>query len=211
MSVEFQLKLEPPKEETPQLDLFQENTEEIPVHLLLDDDPQNEIQEWRRRALFLGSIFIHIFLIILIIFAPDLIRRGKVMMGIPVAPKPKNEITTLFLPPDLLKSLQHPPPEAKLSDKNRMAQGKSPIIDPHGLKMPYSKGNTPEPEKLRGGPAPQVAPPQPPAAAPPPGGQQAPQQIQQQPPPKPAPKEQAQLQLEDVPSPSSNPNKFQVP
>ena len=78
MSVEFQLKLEPPKEETPQLDLFQENTEEIPVHLLLDDDPQNEIQEWRRRALFLGSIFIHIFLIILIIFAPDLIRRGKV-------------------------------------------------------------------------------------------------------------------------------------
>ena len=86
MSVEFQLKLEPPKRETPQLDLFPAN-EEIPIHLLMDASPDQELARWRRRALFLTSVFLHIFLILFIIFAPDLIRRGKLMMGIPVRPQ----------------------------------------------------------------------------------------------------------------------------
>jgi len=44
-------------------------------------------------------VFLHIFLIMFIIFAPDLLRRGKLMMGIPVTPKQDQQITTLFLPP----------------------------------------------------------------------------------------------------------------
>ena len=206
MSVEFQLKLEPPKRETPQLDLFPAN-EEIPIHLLMDASPDQELARWRRRALFLTSVFLHIFLILFIIFAPDLIRRGKLMMGIPVAPKPEHQITTLFLPPDLLKSLRNPPPEARLSDKNRMAQGKAPVIDPNGLKMPFSRGNTPEPDKLRGAQTP--APPAPATSPAPP--QQASSQHDQTPPPKPEPKEEAQLRLEDVAPPQAEAGKFQVP
>ncbi|MGO8790583.1 MAG: TonB family protein [Terriglobia bacterium] len=178
------------------------------INLLLDFSPDLELAAWRRRALFLTSAFLHIFLILFVIFAPDLLRRGKLMMGIPVTARPSSQITTLFIPPDLLKSLREPPPEARPSDKNRRAQGKSPIIDPKGLKMPYSRGNTPEPEISRG------APPPPAAAAPsPPGGPPAPPQQQQAPAgPKPEPETDAGLRLEDVtPQGGGGAGKFRVP
>ena len=207
MSVEFQLNLEPPKREDSQLDLFPVSGE-IPIHLLLDASPEQELARWRRRALFLTSVFLHIFMIMFIIFAPDLLRRGKLMMGIPVAPKQDKQITTLFLPPDLLKSLRQPPPEARPSDKNRQAQGRSPIIDPKGLKMPYSRGNTPEPEASRGKP-----PEPPPAAAPTPpgGGQPAPPQPGP-PGPKADPQTEAALRLEEVTPPGGGASgRFQMP
>ncbi len=204
MSVEFQLNLEPPKREDPQLDLFPPG-EEIPVHLYTEAGPDQELANWRRRALFLTSIFLHIFLLIFIIFAPDLLRRGKLMMGIPVEPKQDKQITTLFIPPDLLKALRTPPPEARPSDKNRQAQGRSPIIDPNGVKMPYSRGNTPEPEMSKGPPP---APPPAAAPTPPAGGTPAPQPQQSQ--PKPEPQADAALRLEDVTPPSAA-GKFQVP
>src|SRR5208283_6179775 len=131
-----------------------------------------ELARWRRRALFMTSIFIHMFLILFIIYAPDLLRRGKLMMGIPVSAQPERQVTTLFIPPDLLKSLREPPSEARPSDKNRRAQGRSPTIDPNGLHMPYSRGNTPEPEAARG--APPLSPPPAAAPTPPPGGPPAP-------------------------------------
>src|SRR5208337_601473 len=155
------------------------------------------------RALFMTSVFLHIFLILMLIFAPDILRRGQLMMGIPVSARPDRQITTLFLPPDLLKSLRQPPPEARPSDKNRNAQGRSPTIDPNGLHMPYSRGNTPEPDVARG------APPSPPPAAaptPPPGGPPAP------PAPKPEPQTDAGLRLDDVtPQGGGGTEKFRVP
>jgi TonB family protein len=179
------------------------------INLLLDLSPELELARWRRRALFLTSAFLHIFLILLVIFAPDLLRRGKLMMGIPVTARPSSQITTLFIPPDLLKSLREPPPEARPSDKNRRAQGKSPIIDPKGLKMPYSRGNTPEPEISRG--APPASPPS--AAVPsPPGGPPAPPQQQAPSGPKPEPQTDAGLRLEDVtPQGGGGAGKFRVP
>ncbi|MFZ0960697.1 MAG: TonB family protein [Terriglobia bacterium] len=183
------------------IDLWREKQSpsvEIPIHLLVELDP--EIAIWRRRALFLTSVFLHIFLIMFLIYAPDLLRRGKLMMGIPVAARPERQITTLFIPPDLLKSLREPPPEARPSDKNRRAQGRSPVIDPNGLKMPYSRGNTPEPEIAHG-----AQPSPPPAAAPTPP-----------PPAPPAPKPDAQaearLRLEDVTPPDADgAGRFRVP
>lgn len=180
------------------------------IGLIYELDPELELASWRRRALFLSSIFLHIFLIMFIIFAPDLLRRGKLMMGIPVAPKQEQQMTSLFIPPDLLKSLRMPPPEARPSDKNRQAQGRAPIIDPKGLKMPYSRGNTPEPEASKGKP-PDAAPPA--AQNPPAGGQQAPPQQQQPAPgPKPEPQTEAALRLEDVtPQGGGGAGKFQIP
>jgi len=181
---------------------------EIPIHLFLDAGPEQELAHWRRRALFLTSVFLHIFMIMFIVFAPDLLRRGKLMMGIPVSAQPERQITTLFLPPDLLKSLREPPPEARPSDKNRRAQGRSPTIDPNGLHMPYSRGNTPEPEASRG------APPSPPPAAaptPPPGGPPAPPQPQPAG-PKPEPQTDAGLRLEDAtPAGGAGAGKFRMP
>jgi len=175
-----------------------------PINLLLDLGQDMELARWRRRALFLTSVFLHIFLIMFIIYAPDLLRRGKLLVGIPVTPK--SQITTLFIPPDLLKSLRQPPPEARPSDKNRRAQGRSPTIDPNGLHMPYSRGNTPEPEIAHG------APPTPPPAAaptPPPGGPPAPQP--QAAPKPPEPQTDAGLRLDDVTPAGGGAGKFRMP
>jgi TonB family protein len=178
------------------------------IHLLLELDP--ELARWRRRALFLTSAFLHIFLILFIIFAPDIFRRGRLLMGIPVTARPSQQITTLFLPPDLLKALRQPPPQARPSDKNRQAQGHSPTIDPNGVHMPYSRGNTPEPDILRGAPA---SPPPGAAPTPPPGGPPAPPGPQPSPPaPKPESQAEAQLRLEDVTRPSGGGGgKFRIP
>jgi len=176
------------------------------IHLLLELDP--ELARWRRRALFLGSIIGHCLLIIFIAFSPEIFRRGKYLMGIPVTARPERQVTTLWLPPDLLKSLREPPPETRnLSDKNRRAQGKSPTIDPNGIHMPYSRGNTQLPEIARGGP-----PTPPPAAAPtpPPGGSPAPAPAQ--PPSPPQPKNDEGLRLDDVkPQTGAGAGKFRVP
>lgn len=207
MSVQTQLNLQTPRSEDPQLDLFPK-AEEIPIHLLLDLGPERELAVWRRRAVFLTSVFLHIFLILFIIYAPDLLRRGKLMIGIPVTAQQNPQVTTLFIPPDLLKSLREPPPEARPSDKNRRAQGRSPTIDPNGVHMPYSRGNTREPEIARG------APPSPPPAAaptPPPGGPPAPPQAQSAPAaPKPEQQADSGLHLDDV-APQSGGGKFRMP
>ena len=168
------------------------------VHLLLEVD--TEAARWRRRAVVLTSIFLHILMILLIIVAPDLFRRGAEMVGIQVQPKPQPQTTYLFIPPDLLKQLHEPPPTATLSDKNRRAQGRSPVVNPNGLHMPYSRGNTPLPEQKKGGPP--SAPPAPPTPAPAPqappqGAGQKPDQAQSEPLAK---KPEDRPQLLDVPA-----------
>ena len=204
MSVETLLKLKDYKAEEPpdsQLNLFAPSPD-IQINLLLDASPEQELARWRRRALFLTSVFLHIFMMMLVIFAPDILRRGKLLMGIPVAPRSERQVTTLFIPPDLLKSLREPPPEGPLSDKNRRAQGRSPTIDPNGIRMPYSRGNTPEPEIPKGGQPPVAAAPTPPPASPPP------------PPagPKEEPQTDAGLRLEEVTPPGQGgAGRFRVP
>jgi TonB family protein len=115
--------------------------------------------------MYLSSLILHGVLILMLIFSPDLLRRGKLMMGIPVEVAPKKDFSYLLLPPQLLRRLTEPPPEnAPLSDQNRRAQGRSPVINPNGLHMPYSLGNTKLPE-IAGGSKPPAAAPTPPPAA----------------------------------------------
>ena len=73
------------------------------INLLLDLGPEMELARWRRRALFLTSVFLHIFLIMFIIYAPDLLRRGKLMMGIPVTPRPEPANYHLVSPPGFVE------------------------------------------------------------------------------------------------------------
>jgi len=137
-------------------------------HLVMVVDP--EVIKWRRRTMYLSSVILHGFLLLILIFSPDLLRRGRLMMGLPVEVAPQKQYSFLLLPPEVLRRLTEPPPEnAPLSDRDRRAQGRSPTVNPNGLHMPYNLGNTPLPE-IAGGKPPAAAPTPPPAA----GGNAAP-------------------------------------
>ncbi|MBI4164116.1 MAG: TonB C-terminal domain-containing protein [Acidobacteria bacterium] len=163
------------------------------IHLLLD--LETEVVRWRRRTMFLLSVILHFVVVILLLVSPNLFRRGAEALGIQFEPRPQRETTFLFMPPDLMNRLKQPPREnSPLSDKDRRAQGKSPIINPRGIPMPYSRGNTPLPEIAGGAPPKLEVPPIPPAL--PPGAGSA----ESHPPPPPEEnKEQAKLHLYDVP------------
>jgi TonB family protein len=160
--------------------------------LLLELDP--EAIKWRRRTMYLLSVILHGILVLILVFSPDLLRRGKQMMGLPVGVAPKKEYSFLLLPPEVLRRLREPPPEnSPLSDKNRRAQGRSPIINPNGLHMPYSLGNTKLPEIAGGGKPPAAAP-----TLPPGGGNTAPAGNQPSNQTPSEPKNDGGLRLEDV-------------
>ncbi len=160
--------------------------------LRLLQDLESEVARWRRRTLFLVSVIVHGIFIWILLFAPNLFHRGAEMMGINLRRARKPETTYLWLPPDVLKRLREPDTPT-LSDKNRRAQGRSPIVDPNGLRMPYLRGNTPLPEVPGGGqPVPPAAPPAPPPA----GGTAA---TPAPPAPKQEDNQEARLRLMDVP------------
>ena len=165
-------------------------------HVLLDLDP--EAVKWRRRTMYLSSLILHMVLLLILIFSPEILRRGRQMMGLPVEVAPQKQYSFLVLPPDVLRRLTQPPPEnAPLSDRDRRAQGRSPIINPRGLPMPYSRGNTPLPE-IAGAKPPAAAPTPPPAAgAPAPASPGPPANQQGNQPPQVANNDDG-LRLEDV-------------
>ncbi len=167
------------------------------IHLLLEIE--TEVVRWRRRTMFLLSVILHGVAVVLLLVSPDLFRRGAEAMGIQFEPQPQKETTFLWFPPDLLERMKEPPPDTpNLSDKDRQAQGKSPVINPRGIPMPYLEGNTPLPE-IAGGSPPKLEMPPPPALPPGTGSAAGPA-----PPPNAEEKrEEAQLRLHDVPQPGS--------
>ncbi len=160
---------------------------ELQIHLL--PELEAEVARWRRRTMFLVSVILHALLVTFLLVSPEIFRRGAQMMGLAVQPRSR-QTTFLWIPPEVLKRLREPPETSILSDRNRRAQGRSPNVDPNGLRMPYSRGNTPLPE-IAGGAPPAAAPP------PPPGGPAAPPSP---PPPDKQEKEEARLRLMDVPA-----------
>ncbi|MGD0920198.1 MAG: TonB family protein [Terriglobia bacterium] len=162
------------------------------LHLVLE--LEQEAALWRRRTMFLLSVVLHAVAIIILLVSPSLFKRAAELFGIRLEPAPKREATFLWLPPELIQRLKEPPETNNLSDRDRRAQGRAPVISPFGRRMPYSEGNTPLPE-IAGGAPPVLTPP----AAPPPGGSAAP-------PPPPESKEESRLRLMDVPPAGSGGN-----
>src|SRR5438552_10344256 len=138
----------------------------VEPHLYMLMEMEAEAARWRRRSMFLLSILLHGLLALILGLSPELFTRGKQMLGIVSEPKKSpDQSTFLYLPPDLQKPPKLAPRTPNLSDKNRIARGHSPVIDPNGLRMPYLKGNTRLPEIAGGGhPAPAPKPPSPPPA-----------------------------------------------
>jgi TonB family protein len=153
-----------------------QTSDEPQLHLILELEA--EAARWRRRTMFLFSIIFHMVLIAVLLIEPRLFRSGARLLGINVEPERKRDFTFLTLPPDLQKPVR-PPRTNRFSDKDRTAQGRSRVVNPNGMRMPYSRGNTQLPE-IAGNrrpptpPAPKPTPPQAPApqmAQAPPGGQ----------------------------------------
>ena len=173
-------------------------TDEDPeIRLMVELDP--EAARWRWRTMFLMSVILHAILIGIILASPQLFRRGAELMGVDLQAQPKRDYSYLWIPPEVLKKLQEPPPETRsLSDRDRRAQGRSPVIDPNGLHAPYSRGNTPLPE-IAGG-APKLPPPAA-APAPMPGGSPSP----------PPPKQEEGPRLMDVEPPAQESAGLRLP
>jgi TonB family protein len=135
----------------------------------------DERASYRLREAFLSSVILHLLLIIFILVSPRLFRSTSVRNGNLASAEERKDLGFLALPKDYQKLLRKPKTPV-LADKDRMAQGKGPKIDPKGLRAPYSEGNTkqleqsapagvPEPPAQQAAASP-VSPPQP--SAPPP-------------------------------------------
>jgi TonB family protein len=177
--------------------------EEPTLHFILEED--NEAAKWRKRALFLFAVMLEVCFITLVGFLSGWIQRHERLIALETEARPQHEQTTfLVMPPDLEKELRRPKTNI-LSDKNRLAHGPSPVINPHGLTMPYMRGNTHLP-KLAGGSPPRPAK-RPPSPAPPSPPKKEIAQAQQPPQPKPqAPPPKPKIMLSDVnPPPKPDP------
>jgi TonB family protein len=131
----------------------------------------------RKREAFLSSVILHLLLIIFILVSPKLFPRSldkNARNADLTSPDERKDLGFLALPKDYQKLLRKPKTPVP-SDKDRIAQGKAPKIDPKGLQVPYSEGNTKQLEQSApaGVPQPPVqaaapASPPPQPAAPPP-------------------------------------------
>lgn len=138
------------------------------LHLLLTDLYQDDVAPYRRREAAWISGVIHVLIILVLLFAPKWFT-GPSVRFVPV--QEKQDTTFLALPPDQLK-VKAPPKTNIVSDKNRIAQSRTPAPSKEALHKLIDARNPGRPAK-----APQ---PQQPAAAP----QQAQATPQQQPAPQ---------------------------
>lgn len=164
------------------------------LHLLIEE-LEDERQKGRWRESVWLSVILHLLLILLIIiqpkFFPDLFSaKDKVSV---VEATPDQNVQFLALPKDLQKPT--PPPKTSiLSDKNRIAQARTPSLDRHTLEELQNA-------RRQGSPGPRAMaapPPKPsPAAAPPQPAQQQAQASAQ----KPADNSNQVAKLETPPQP----------
>jgi TonB family protein len=160
------------------------------LHLLLADLYQDDISSYRRREAAWISGVVHAVVILLLLFAPNWFGSTRVKF-VPV--QPKEDTTFLELPPDQLK-LKAPPKTNIISDKNRIAQSRTPVPNKEQLHKLIDPRNPGRPAPTR-----QPAPAQQQAAITP-QEQPAPQQGQSQTPQQP-PTETAKLAEPTPPRP----------
>lgn len=166
------------------------------IHFYLDEE--SEALRWRRRTTFLLAVFGEVLFLIFLTFASKWIQRHEQWVRLEAErQEPQQQTTFLVMPPDLMKELRNPKTN-NLSDKNRLAHGPSPVVNPKGLRMPYMHGNTRLPKVAGGSPPPppkQMTPPPAPQANPATQAAQPPKQVAQaERPPEPKPPQQQEVE-----------------
>jgi TonB family protein len=170
--------------------ILEEPDPEFVPHMLAQ--LEDELARSRKREAFWISVVVHICVVLLIVFSPELLPKWA--QPHLLRANDKNNHIYLALPPDT----QKPPARVqsnKLSDKNRIAQSRIPRLDRRTLKELRSLGNGRPPGQPAMPPAPPPMPEEatvrpPPArpAPPPPVNLHKPEMAMRQPKLQPAPK-----------------------
>lgn len=137
------------------------------VLLQLEDDLE---RSHRREAAWI-SVAVHLFAVIFLLLSPKIFpgMRG-VILASPADMMRDKQLTYLDMPPDAQTPPKQVKPDAKLSDKNRIAESRHPSVDQKTLEE-LRKAGPPHPPGQQAPPAEQ--------ASPSPQGLQAPQPAQQ--------------------------------
>src|SRR5271166_1485008 len=137
------------------------------ILLRLEDD----LERAHMREAFWLSVAVHVLAVILVVMSPKIFGFKPIQLASPEDIMRNKQLTYLDMPPDM----QTPPPkvrpDAKLSDKNRIAESRHPSLDQKTIEE-LRKAGPPHP------PGPQAQPSEPAPASP--NGIQAPPQPTQQ-------------------------------
>jgi TonB family protein len=123
------------------------------LHLLLEEMEDERSRSRWREAIWI-SVVLHLLLIISFLLAPKIFpQRDNIVLLSPTDRMKDRDMTFLDLPPDLQKHV--PPPKTDvLSDKNRIATARQPVLDRKALEKilnaqkpgkPGPNGTTPKP------------------------------------------------------------------
>jgi TonB family protein len=161
----------PPRDESPNVLRPATGGDILIPHVLLQ--LEDDLERSHRREAAWISVAVHLFAVMFLLFSPKLFPglRGVVIAN-PADMMRDKQLTYLDMPPDQQTPPKQVRPDAKLSDKNRIAESRHPSLDQKTI------------EELR-----KAGPPQPPGPQSPPSQQQAAQQGIQAPP---QPQQQAQ-------------------
>src|SRR5271166_931168 len=158
----------PPDERPPELREAADVGGDILVpHILIQ--LEDDLERAHRREAAIISIAVHIFAVIFLLLSPKIFGFKSVVLVSPDDIMRNKQLTYLDLPPDEQTPPKQVRPDAKLSDKNRIAESRHPSVDQKTL------------EELRkaGPPHPPGQPTPPAEQTPSPQGLQAPQPAQQ--------------------------------
>src|SRR5262249_13857751 len=135
------------------------------LHLLLEEMEDERSRSRWREAIWI-SVVLHLLLIISFLLAPKIFpQRENIVLLSPADQMKDRDMTFLDLPPDLQKNV--PPPKTDiLSDKNRIATARQPVLDRKALEKILNAQKPGTPGQSGNKAAPQV-PPQVAATAPP--------------------------------------------
>lgn len=136
------------------------------VLLQLEDDLE---RSHRREAAWI-SVAVHIFALIFLLLSPKIFGYQRVILANPADMMKDKQLTYLDMPPDQQTPPKQVKPDAKLSDKNRIAESRHPSVDQKTLEE-MRRAGPPKP------PGQQILPGQ---QQPSPNGMQAPPQPTQQ-------------------------------
>jgi hypothetical protein len=175
-------------------------TEDVAELHLLIGEMDDELTKYRWREAVWVSIVVHVLAFLLIIFLPKYFPRGATV--IPVLQETQNN-TPIFLPSSPDQQRVKAPDTTTLSDKNRIAQSRTPLPSKDMLRKILDANKAGRPAKPTPPPAPtqQAAQQQNPA--------QANQQAANPTPPPPQPAQTAQLQT-PPPAAAKNPSPFKT-
>lgn len=156
------------REERPLATRVNPGAEPLVPHVLIQ--LEDDLERSRMREAAWISVAVHLLVVLFLIASPKIFpgMRG-VVLATPADLLRNKDLTYLDLPPDMQKAPKQAPPEAKLSDKNRIAESRHPTLDKRTLED-LRRAGPPKPPGQQAAPSEQAASPQ---------GIQAPQPPQQ--------------------------------